>query len=94
MDLNEELAALYGSVLERQTQFVAIAVKHILGLYAGQEGRPQSVILVGHSMVSLVRLLFLVEHRNRSQYVSIPPIVFFTGSGNKGDFIYSLFFLI
>lgn len=54
VDLNEELAALYGAVLERQTEFVSIAVKHILGLYEGQKGKPESVILVGHSMGGMV----------------------------------------
>ncbi|KAG0712457.1 GPI inositol-deacylase [Chionoecetes opilio] len=41
VDLNEELAALHGPVLETQTEFVAIAVKHILGLYAGMRGSPR-----------------------------------------------------
>ncbi|XP_050692366.1 GPI inositol-deacylase-like isoform X2 [Eriocheir sinensis] len=57
VDLNEELAALYGPVLEQQTEFVAIVVKHILGLYAEQKGgskKPESVILVGHSMGGMV----------------------------------------
>ncbi|XP_071536619.1 GPI inositol-deacylase isoform X2 [Panulirus ornatus] len=54
VDINEELGAFYGPALEKQTEFVAIAVNRILELYSGASVKPQSVILVGHSMGGMV----------------------------------------
>ncbi|XP_059618674.1 GPI inositol-deacylase [Phlebotomus argentipes] len=50
VDLNEEYSALFGGVLEEQTEFVAQCIKHILNLYKRLPNRPQSITIVGHSM--------------------------------------------
>ncbi|XP_053646137.1 GPI inositol-deacylase [Cherax quadricarinatus] len=54
VDINEELGAFYGPVLEKQTEFVAIVVNRILELYTNATVIPKSVILVGHSMGGMV----------------------------------------
>ncbi|XP_053554532.1 GPI inositol-deacylase [Bombina bombina] len=54
VNLNEELVALYGGSLQRQTEFVHICIKTILRLYKGQEFPSQSVVIIGHSMGGLV----------------------------------------
>nr|XP_045620220.1 GPI inositol-deacylase-like isoform X1 [Procambarus clarkii] len=54
VDINEELAAFYGPVLEKQTEFIAIVVNRILELYTDAPVIPKSVILVGHSMGGMV----------------------------------------
>uniref|UniRef100_UPI00358F2049 GPI inositol-deacylase isoform X2 n=1 Tax=Myxine glutinosa TaxID=7769 RepID=UPI00358F2049 len=48
---NEEFVALYGGVLERQTRFANACLHGLLSLYPN---RPQSVVLVGHSMGGIV----------------------------------------
>uniref|UniRef100_A0A8C4Q9F5 GPI inositol-deacylase n=1 Tax=Eptatretus burgeri TaxID=7764 RepID=A0A8C4Q9F5_EPTBU len=48
---NEEFVALYGGVLERQTRFANACLHGLLSLYPN---RPQSVVLVGHSMGGVV----------------------------------------
>ncbi|KAG7178025.1 GPI inositol-deacylase-like, partial [Homarus americanus] len=52
VDINEELGAFYGPALEKQTEFVSIAVNRILRLYGDAPVTPESLILVGHSMVN------------------------------------------
>lgn len=55
VDLNEEYSALYGGVLEQQTEFVRQAIYRILDLYQGSTcQRPNNVVLVGHSMGGLI----------------------------------------
>ncbi|KAM8934528.1 GPI inositol-deacylase [Pelodytes ibericus] len=54
VNFNEELVALYGGSLQRQTQFVHSCIKAILRLYKNQEIAPQSVAIIGHSMGGLV----------------------------------------
>ncbi|XP_073503916.1 GPI inositol-deacylase isoform X2 [Phyllobates terribilis] len=62
INFNEELVALYGGSLLKQTQFVHISIKAILRLYKNQEFPPQSVILLGHSMGGLIaRALFTLK---------------------------------
>lgn len=51
VNINEELGALYGPVLERQTEFVTFSIQHILKLYEDSPRKPKSVVLIGHSMV-------------------------------------------
>ncbi|TRY94184.1 hypothetical protein DNTS_028358 [Danionella cerebrum] len=59
IDFNEELVALYGGSLRRQTQFLHESVKAILRLYKESPEPPTSVVLVGHSMGGVVaRALF------------------------------------
>ncbi|XP_062972289.1 GPI inositol-deacylase [Elgaria multicarinata webbii] len=54
VNFNEELVALYGGSLQRQTRFVHECIKVILKLYKGQMFAPRSVTIVGHSMGGLV----------------------------------------
>uniref|UniRef100_A0A8C0GIZ6 GPI inositol-deacylase n=1 Tax=Chelonoidis abingdonii TaxID=106734 RepID=A0A8C0GIZ6_CHEAB len=54
VSFNEELVALYGGSLQRQTRFVHECIKVILKLYKDQEFAPSSVAIVGHSMGGLV----------------------------------------
>lgn len=54
INFNEELVALYGGSLQKQTRFVHECIKIILKLYKGQELAPHSVAIVGHSMGGLV----------------------------------------
>lgn len=60
IDFNEEQAAIFGGVLSDQTKFVSHCIKKILSLYQNNnEGtKPKSVILIGHSLVGICRLLF------------------------------------
>ncbi|KAM9447957.1 GPI inositol-deacylase isoform 2-T2 [Salvelinus alpinus] len=59
IDFNEELVALYGGSLRRQTHFLHESIKAILRLYKDHEAPPHSVVLVGHSMGGVVaRALF------------------------------------
>ncbi|XP_055681996.1 GPI inositol-deacylase [Lutzomyia longipalpis] len=50
VDLNEEYSALFGGVLEEQTEFVGQCIKEILNLYSRLPNRPRSITIVGHSM--------------------------------------------
>uniref|UniRef100_A0A8C5QKJ3 GPI inositol-deacylase n=1 Tax=Leptobrachium leishanense TaxID=445787 RepID=A0A8C5QKJ3_9ANUR len=54
VNFNEELVALYGGSLQRQTKFVHICIKAIIQLYKHQPYSPQSVAIIGHSMGGLV----------------------------------------
>ncbi|XP_056391993.1 GPI inositol-deacylase isoform X2 [Hyla sarda] len=63
INFNEELVALYGGSLQKQTQFVHISIKAILRLYKNQEFPPRSVMLLGHSMGGLIaRALFTLKN--------------------------------
>lgn len=56
VSFNEELAGLYGGVLQRQTKFAAASISKILSLYKSNKYTktvPTSVILIGHSMVRI-----------------------------------------
>ncbi|XP_061774698.1 GPI inositol-deacylase [Nerophis ophidion] len=65
VDFNEELVALYGGSLRRQTHFLHESIKAILKLYKHLKTPPQSVALVGHSMGGVVaRALFTLPHFN------------------------------
>jgi glycosylphosphatidylinositol deacylase len=59
VSFNEELSGLYGGVLQRQVEFVAVCVKHILSLYKHMNNPPSTIPLLGHSMGGVVaRALF------------------------------------
>ncbi|KAL6101140.1 pgap1 [Pungitius sinensis] len=65
VDFNEELVALYGGSLLRQTHFLHESIKAILRLYKHLKSPPQSVVLVGHSMGGvLARALFTLPRFN------------------------------
>lgn len=67
VDFNEELVALYGGSLLRQTHFLHESIKAILRLYKHVKTPPQSVVLVGHSMGGVVaRALFTLPRFNTS----------------------------
>ncbi|XP_028171511.1 GPI inositol-deacylase isoform X1 [Ostrinia furnacalis] len=54
---NEELSALYGGVLQSQTEFAASCISKILSLYKDNNYTkhiPTSVILIGHSMGGII----------------------------------------
>jgi glycosylphosphatidylinositol deacylase len=50
IDFNEELSALFGGVLEQQTEFIAYAIQKILSLYQTNK----TIILVGNSIGGLL----------------------------------------
>lgn len=60
---NEELSALYGPILNAQTEYSKHCIKHILRLFSGikpEEKRPKSVLIVGNSMGGVIaRSLFV-----------------------------------
>ncbi|GCB65902.1 GPI inositol-deacylase isoform X2 [Scyliorhinus torazame] len=63
INFNEELVALYGGSLERQTTFVHACIKVILKLYKDQKVAPCSVAIVGHSMGGIIaRALFTLPN--------------------------------
>ncbi|CAL1582641.1 unnamed protein product [Knipowitschia caucasica] len=65
VDFNEELVALYGGSLLKQTHFLHESIKAILRLYKQLKSPPQSVVLVGHSMGGVVaRALFTLPKFN------------------------------
>ncbi len=57
ISFNEELSALYGPLLTRQTEFTKHCVEHILTLFRDTKPttkRPKSVLIIGNSMGGLV----------------------------------------
>ncbi|XP_033108072.1 GPI inositol-deacylase-like [Anneissia japonica] len=65
VDLDGELAGMYGGFLQDQTEYVAHCIEHILSLYQHLKNPPTNVIIVGHSMGGLVaRALFLTPNFN------------------------------
>nr|XP_061799533.1 GPI inositol-deacylase-like [Nerophis lumbriciformis] len=69
LDFNEELVALYGGSLRRQTQFLYESVKAILELYKHLKTPPKTVVLVGHSMGGVVARALLMLPRVKSNLV-------------------------
>eukprot|EP00066_Takifugu_rubripes_P021894 XP_011611160.1 PREDICTED: GPI inositol-deacylase isoform X1 [Takifugu rubripes] len=65
VDFNEELVALYGGSLLKQTHFLHESIKAILRLYKHLRTPPQSVVVVGHSMGGVVaRALYTLPRFN------------------------------
>lgn len=50
VDLNEEYSALFGGVLQEQTQFIELAIRAILKLYERLPHPPKKIVVVGHSI--------------------------------------------
>ncbi|XP_077131736.1 GPI inositol-deacylase [Ranitomeya variabilis] len=71
INFNEELVALYGGNLLKQTQFVHISIKTILRLYKNQEFPPQSVILLGHSMGGLIARAIFTLKKFKPQMINL-----------------------
>ncbi|CAH8602649.1 unnamed protein product [Schistosoma curassoni] len=59
VDFNEEPSALSGEIIERQTDFVDKAIDTILGTYANRPNPPEHIVLIGHSVGSVVIFNFL-----------------------------------
>ncbi|XP_015723139.1 GPI inositol-deacylase isoform X1 [Coturnix japonica] len=71
VNFNEELVALYGGTLQRQTKFVHECLKVILKLYRGQEFAPTSVAIVGHSMGGLVARALLTLRNFKPELINL-----------------------
>ncbi|KAG5442170.1 GPI inositol-deacylase [Clonorchis sinensis] len=67
IDHNEDLTALSGDAVERQSRFTKIVIDIILSMYRGTMDPPQSVLLVGHSLgvISVLNLLSNPEFDQR-----------------------------
>ncbi|CAF0933696.1 unnamed protein product [Rotaria sordida] len=61
IDFNEELSALFGGVLEQQTEFVAYSIQTILSLYKVN----RTIILVGNSIGGLLPRAVFLQPSNR-----------------------------
>ncbi|KAM9035685.1 GPI inositol-deacylase isoform X2 [Sarcophilus harrisii] len=71
VNFNEELVALYGGSLKKQTKFVHECIKIILKLYEGQDFAPKSVAIVGHSMGGLVARALLTLKNFKPELVNL-----------------------
>lgn len=71
VDFNEELVALYGGSLLRQTHFLHESIKAILRLYKHLKTPPQSVVVVGHSMGGVVARALYTLPRFNTNLVSL-----------------------
>uniref|UniRef100_A0A8D2L2N5 GPI inositol-deacylase n=1 Tax=Varanus komodoensis TaxID=61221 RepID=A0A8D2L2N5_VARKO len=71
VNFNEELVALYGGSLQRQTRFVHECIKVILKLYKGQVFAPRSVTVVGHSMGGLIARALLTLKNFKTELLNI-----------------------
>uniref|UniRef100_A0A8C4UTE8 GPI inositol-deacylase n=1 Tax=Falco tinnunculus TaxID=100819 RepID=A0A8C4UTE8_FALTI len=71
VNFNEELVALYGGSLQRQTKFVHECIKVILKLYRGREFAPTSVAIVGHSMGGLIARALLTLKNFKPELINL-----------------------
>ncbi|NXS60662.1 PGAP1 deacylase, partial [Brachypteracias leptosomus] len=71
VNFNEELVALYGGSLQRQTKFVHECIKVILKLYRGRDFAPSSVAIVGHSMGGLVARALLTLKNFKPELINL-----------------------
>uniref|UniRef100_A0A2K6G5R0 GPI inositol-deacylase n=1 Tax=Propithecus coquereli TaxID=379532 RepID=A0A2K6G5R0_PROCO len=71
VNFNEELVALYGGSLQKQTKFVHECIKTILKLYKGQEFAPKSVTIIGHSMGGLVARALLTLKNFKQDLINL-----------------------
>ncbi|KAF7258780.1 hypothetical protein EG68_04071 [Paragonimus skrjabini miyazakii] len=61
IDYNEDTTALSGELVQCQSEFLRIAVDHILAQYSGTVNAPRSVLVVGHSLGALVAFYLLSD---------------------------------
>ncbi|KAB7493597.1 GPI inositol-deacylase [Armadillidium nasatum] len=85
VDFNEEIGALFGPLLDRQTEFVELSIKKILSLYQNEPNNPKSVILVGHSVGGLVARAVVDEFWAREKDLKLNNIVLVSIGGGKND---------
>ncbi|NXX80938.1 PGAP1 deacylase, partial [Urocolius indicus] len=71
VNFNEELVALYGGSLQRQTKFVHECIKVILKLYKDREFPPTSVAIVGHSMGGLIARALLTLKNFKPELINL-----------------------
>ncbi|NWU91219.1 PGAP1 deacylase, partial [Upupa epops] len=71
VNFNEELVALYGGSLQRQTKFVHECIKVILKLYRDRDYAPTSVAIVGHSMGGLVARALLTLKNFKPELINL-----------------------
>ncbi|XP_053521097.1 GPI inositol-deacylase isoform X2 [Artibeus jamaicensis] len=71
VNFNEELVALYGGSLQKQTKFVHECIKAILKLYKGQASAPKSVAIIGHSMGGLVARALLTLKNFKQDLINL-----------------------
>ncbi|NXI70264.1 PGAP1 deacylase, partial [Anseranas semipalmata] len=71
VNFNEELVALYGGTLQRQTKFVHECIKVILKLYRDREFAPNSVAIIGHSMGGLVARALLTLKNFKPEFINL-----------------------
>uniref|UniRef100_A0A8C9MHU7 GPI inositol-deacylase n=1 Tax=Serinus canaria TaxID=9135 RepID=A0A8C9MHU7_SERCA len=71
VNFNEELVALYGGSLQRQTKFVHECIKVILKLYKDGDFAPSSVAIVGHSMGGLVARALLTLKNFKPELINL-----------------------
>ena len=67
ISFNEELSALYGPLLDMQTEFTKHCIEHILTLFElvqPELKRPKSVLLIGNSMGGIVSRAIFVSNKN------------------------------
>ncbi|KAA3671216.1 uncharacterized protein DEA37_0003367 [Paragonimus westermani] len=61
IDYNEDTTALSGELLQYQSEFLKLAVDHILAQYLGTVNAPRSVLVVGHSLGALAAFYLLSD---------------------------------
>ncbi|KAF6775285.1 hypothetical protein AHF37_05940 [Paragonimus kellicotti] len=61
IDYNEDTTALSGELVQCQSEFLKLAVDHILAQYLGTVNAPRSVLVVGHSLGALVAFYLLSD---------------------------------
>lgn len=64
VDFNEEFSALYGGYLQEQTQYLGSCVRKVLSLYSNLPNKPQSVVIIGHSMGGKIAQALLTDYNN------------------------------
>ncbi|OCH95908.1 PGAP1-domain-containing protein [Obba rivulosa] len=67
LEFNEDLSAFHGPTLDAETAYTKAAIDYILSLYPS---RPQSIILLGHSMGGIVANA-LLPHPNVSAVITM-----------------------